>query len=745
MFTEIVKQTAHNPCGETRYVFLESRFDSAPISRSSGLPPVSEEEIGEESASLNFIYSGLRSPSVILVQPEMRRQETLLNPDCTFDILPDLSGVEQRDPPKSRFEKLENRINELEALLSTQGSLSTTPSSRPTPEAMTTQYVAASPSPSTSNHGLPISVNGFAQVERPPDSVVDPILLNFDSLSRSTALDSLADAAMLIETSAINPDPFSINLTLTDNTMGEKIVPLQSPDPLGQVIALAWPKSLPHPELLRHLVDAYFSFNADANRLFHRPSFMASLSLPPTHPKFPLTPLLHAMCAIGSLYTAVVAPVPNVTTSPIPIGEKHVYQQILVHEQRPLSFAEIHAGYARRAIDAASEMGEELFQMLQAEILLVSWNWASAKWAEAYMCISRALRTCIPLGLNVGASFHTISESFRPPSIIPPPRTPTEDETRRNAFWIAYSLERSMGCGHGWALMIDDQDVTQLLPIHAPPSERQWSHAPDVLVVHPPEQADSFVMYVKACMLLSRVKSFNARFRAKLYAGDPSMATYNESDTFKPKDMRTSPAFQELTTLIGKFKDSFPAHLRNPVENGLVDSYLFSACTAPWLAFIILHEPHAHVWSPVCDSALKILNSSRAILNLVYDVYATSYDLALLSQFSILSWFMAGRVLVRFLQAAFESGEREIGTTLLVEIDFIRTVLSQVGERVPLAHRYGKMLEEFICKHCGRQYVNTLPASLPPRGYAPFATNGEWPNTSDLVLNLQVDSSAWSQ
>lgn len=36
---------------------------------------------------------------------------------------------------------------------------------------------------------------------------------------------------------------------------------------------------------------------------------------------------------------------------------------------------------------------------------------------------------------------------------------------RRNAFWLAYAVERQHGCGNGWALSLDDQDISQLLPL----------------------------------------------------------------------------------------------------------------------------------------------------------------------------------------------------------------------------------------------------------------------------------------
>jgi hypothetical protein len=50
-------------------------------------------------------------------------------------------------------------------------------------------------------------------------------------------------------------------------------------------------------------------------------------------------------------------------------------------------------------------------------------------------------------------------------SIIPPPRTPIEDETRRNTFWLAYAVDRQHGSGTGWALSLDDDDIAQVFPV----------------------------------------------------------------------------------------------------------------------------------------------------------------------------------------------------------------------------------------------------------------------------------------
>jgi hypothetical protein len=71
-----------------------------------------------------------------------------------------------------------------------------------------------------------------------------------------------------------------------------------------------YPRLLPAPDLLHHLVDVFFNFFVHANRILHRPTFQASLSLPPSSAGYPKTPLLHAICAIASSYTSLVQQTP---------------------------------------------------------------------------------------------------------------------------------------------------------------------------------------------------------------------------------------------------------------------------------------------------------------------------------------------------------------------------------------------------------------------------------------------------
>jgi hypothetical protein len=101
---------------------------------------------------------------------------------------------------------------------------------------------------------------------------------------------------------------------------------------------------------------------------------------------------------------------------------------------------------------------------------------------------------------------------------------------------------------------------------------------------------DSFNLYIKGTMLLSRVKAFNLRFRARRFMGDPAYMdspTYSEvweKDNDKARvntDPRRTPGFIEIDHIASMFRQSFPLHLRNPIRDGCVDSHLYSASLIP--------------------------------------------------------------------------------------------------------------------------------------------------------------------
>ncbi|KAF8898638.1 hypothetical protein BD779DRAFT_1607387 [Infundibulicybe gibba] len=619
---------------------------------------VSEEKIGDDAKRpcstcvRSHAHTAAHAPPGSNLPPK---------PQCTFDDVAEHSNT-VNDGPKNKYEKLENRISELEALLVQKESLS----NADPPKFQTTRIVL-----------MIENVNHFSA---PPQSPI----------------------------SNLSPHYSPHNGHPTSESQSPPINTYISASPINGSTSSSSVNSSYNLDLLRHLVDIFFLFHPHAHRLFHSPSFLSSLALPPTHPKFPSTPVLHAICAIGSLYTAAVTspPLPNFAE----VAPDEIFsQRQRMKEHRPDSFAEQQAKYAKETADHLNSIGEDLFQVLQANIIISWFYWSHSKWV--FLSSAHSIRLSIPLGLNMCPPFHSITQPVRPASILPPARTIIEDETRRNTFWLAYATERQHGCGNGWALSLDDQDVSQLLPVRGDqfedgtlvtPHERQWAHTKNLLLFHPEKQTDSFILYIKGSIMISQVKTFNLRFRAKHHVGDISVASiYDETPAPDSVDPRGTQAFVELDYVVSSFRASFPNHLRNPIADSRVDNHLYTACLMPHVATIILHDPHANVRQSGCISALKILTAARAVLDLIYNVWSTSFDITLLDSFCSFCWFVAGRVLVRFLQASIDAHSQDQISTLRAELDFVRSAIAKVGERIPLAFRFAKMLEDLILKRCG--------------------------------------------
>lgn len=628
-------------------------------------------------------------------------------PECTFDEGP----MGAQEAPKNRYEKLENRINELEAMLRDQGSSSASKS----PQS------SLSP-PSAHSPNVPIHP-GLTGATIPTPPVFHSPSLGLPQSYQSSPGDypGISSSSTSFIAAAENPS----NDVQTDT-------PFLSPGLGYDVYWPGWPKDLPSPALVRHLVEAFFSFHPHAGRLFHVPTFMASIDLPPTHPNFPSPAIVHAICAVGSLYTVVVPPTPppeksmgasmsedadlsGGSSDHSPLADE-IFCSWYKRKDYTDSFAERHVKLAKQTAEEQLLAGKTLLEDVQAMLIITWWYWCNARWVESFTTIGQAIRAAIPLGINVNHPFFPISDSLRTPSLIRLPKDSVEDEVRRNTFWLLYAMERMGGCSNGWALSLDDQDVSQLLPMRGvnfdlgitwSGSERQHALGKDILLHHPEDQVDSFSLYIKGCMLLSRVKVYNLRFRSKRFVGDPAFtyaSTYAEAwekvDEGKDKaaDPRRTAGFLEIDHIASMFRQSFPLYLRNPIRDSSVDSHLYTACLTPHLAIILLHDPHAHVTSPGCVSAFKILEASRAVLNLIYAVRSTSFDVTLLDFFCAFCWFRAGRVLVRFWQAAQQANSKEQTLTLRSEVEYIIAALAKLGERVPLAHRYFLMLSEVASK-----------------------------------------------
>lgn len=203
-----------------------------------------------------------------------------------------------------------------------------------------------------------------------------------------------------------------------------------------------------------------------------------------------------------------------------------------------------------------------------------------------------------------------------------------------------------------------------------------------MLISHPPLSTDSFTLYIKGSILLGKIKTFNVRYKIRtsdvLNASPPDG---NSPDSGSGQaDPRESIEFQMLDRLVGTFIARIPKEFKDPFAVGegttRVDPVLYSALLLPHVSalrshplhlkadlesifrsMILLHDPHAKLSSPGCISSSRILTSIRAILDLIYNLCATTYDLLQLEHSCSFCWFIAGAALTRFLKAKIDAGD----------------------------------------------------------------------------------------
>lgn len=165
---------------------------------------------------------------------------------------------------------------------------------------------------------------------------------------------------------------------------------------------------------------------------------------------------------------------------------------------------------------------------------------------------------------------------------------------RRNTFWLAYCYERWQAASTGWAMALDDEDISQVLSCRMSDFEsgvrhvvllilllacvvltrstviqirvstdwRQRISTPRMLTLHMPEHTDAFSLYVKGTILFSKVKNFNSRFKSKYFYAVASTSVNGERFTVGPGPSRPLSSHDPLQQPKGPSPDPSPiAHL----------------------------------------------------------------------------------------------------------------------------------------------------------------------------------------
>ncbi|KAG9015645.1 hypothetical protein FRB90_004598, partial [Tulasnella sp. 427] len=461
-----------------------------------------------------------------------------------------------------------------------------------------------------------------------------------------------------------------------------------------EVVHGGWNTDLPEPRLLTHLVALYFSRDACASRILHRPTFRVAMNLPPTHPDFPHPALLHAICASASRWTVATK-----STRMTAKGERD-------------RFAEFHAAKTRSYIDQTIATGQNIFSVLLASIVLSWWFYSEGRWVEVWSHAGFLTRVCIPLGHNASP-------------YLAPPRNPTDLEQRRRAWWMCIMFDRIVSVG-GWPHSIDERDVGTELPLRRVdfeaeigiPSNPQDFAAEGLFTRHNNLYTDPYNLFLKACLLFGRVTDYNTRM-VNLRNAPRSEPTFTSSSSHQQhppgnpslsdfkSDPRMAPGFRGLDKLVSEgFLASFPHDLKSclgvvpqsgsgveDVDGTALDTDLYMAHIVPHAATITLHNPYIDFSDPNCPSAHRCLRAAGLILNAFYLLKSTSFDIKRLHPFATICWYLAAVVLVQQCRRLIDIGDRQNEALVWGEINLLRQAMIEFGAVSPIGIRQEKLLQ----------------------------------------------------
>ncbi|KAG8909101.1 hypothetical protein FRC00_010772 [Tulasnella sp. 408] len=419
--------------------------------------------------------------------------------------------------------------------------------------------------------------------------------------------------------------------------------------PLLGLIDPHWPEHVPKPELLHHLAETFFAVKA----------------------------LLHAISAIASLYTPIVTDGSEINLmdiGPDTLFNSAIANKRMVYDAKQCpdfskvqieesAFGMNQAYYYQDSWLSTARQGDRLTQLLQGIRTVVN---GVGRAVDVWVSIGNCIRTVLPMGLNTGPLWTPISrQPANTLSLFPHGADATEKETLINLFWIVYCIERLYCAGTVWPLLMQDEDISQYLPM----STSNFAFKVDIVPRDETRAVDHLLCSIypqqtgKDSIVPNASQLIHMAPPTRLVCIDP----------------RETAEFQMLDAAITAFKLSIPKEFKEPTgPDGKVDPTLYLALVIPNVAMLLLHDPHANLDSPNCLSADRMLVAARAILDLIYKF----------------CWFVAATALIRFLKAKIMQGDEAETLKLTSEIQVIRFMLQNLGARTIVGLRQNMILEE---------------------------------------------------
>ncbi|GAA6016950.1 hypothetical protein JCM11491_006922 [Sporobolomyces phaffii] len=451
-------------------------------------------------------------------------------------------------------------------------------------------------------------------------------------------------------------------------------------DPTGfPLLDLSYPASLPPLSVLHHLVSTFFKRAAVPSTMLSKTKLLFTLSLSPTDVRWPDEALLHSICAYACMFVSEESlgggEFGGLGFDSTSIGGagggglRLRYWEV----EGDQSARDYHYKKAKQSIEQAlsltrtSRPDRNLFQVLQAVILVCYVAYLSASFSDLWLLAGTATRLIAPLGLNHLEPWDFDRSKSGPPyqdwgirvrkternELLGPVKNLSEHWERSCTFWLAFAVDRFASANTDWTTSIDEKDITTHLPCIATQPmpglsiDPMLCHIPSLYLGSPTFLQDtsapigSLGLYIKATILLGRVVNYTQRFPR--YLTIPAGGTCSSIK----RDIKAGADFIELDVAISKFKAS---HSANFFDNAgsTIDGFLASAYVIPHVATILLHETLTDRYDRTPSSSIqRCLVAAKCIINSTYVLYQSSYDLGGVDPFLPFCWSVAGRALVR--------------------------------------------------------------------------------------------------
>lgn len=491
------------------------------------------------------------------------------------------------------------------------------------------------------------------------------------------------------------------------------------------MMPMNWPKNLPSPAVLEHLIDIFFQCEPQISRILHRDTLLARVALPPAHPDFPFAGLLHAICAAAAPHTAVATNVPPHQIEGL--RQRHIATGADLESCEDFATAQMEAAERTVRHKTGACMlgsGSFIFDVTRANMIL----------AICYLNKGVALRSWIMSATPVRL-IHALEITNRnlrtggKPPIMGAPATDREREERLATIWLTYMYDVGFAVNACWTPIFSLDTIYNPLPTSASEFSKkqhlgagmqgnpQTAHEADVMVHHPVH--DAFVLAVKASMLFGRVSKWLGTWKQRhVRPGDA-------------QDALSSPSFVQLNAEIMAFQLSVPAPLKNIYrlvdsgDNSPFNADLLSLHIFPNTALLLLHEPLIDWKGPENSAMRQVQKSFEAIVGLLH-LIPSQLDLShVLTPLLIFCLFTTGRIITLFIGRAGQ--EEAYGHSMRWKTDL--SVIQNVMERYGTKHSIGVLMGEFLKVHmqlgrepdnidelCSRTMQNTCTVSELPSG-----------------------------